>query len=92
MEFAIKFMRTFLLMVIINGVQMLSSSMFSAIGKPLKGALLSLTRQVFFLIPLILILPLFFGIDGALYAGPVADGAAFLLSVFLVRREFKKMQ
>ena len=53
-------------MVIINGVQMLSSSMFSAIGKPLKGALLSLTRQVFFLIPLILILPLFFGIDGAL--------------------------
>lgn len=92
MEFAVKFMRTFLFMVILNGVQMLSSSMFSAIGKPLKGALLSLTRQVFFLIPLILILPLFFGIDGALYAGPVADAAAFLLSVFLVRREFKKMQ
>ena len=71
---------------------MLSSSMLSAIGEPLKGALLSLTRQVFFLIPLILILPLFFGIDGALYAGPAADTAAFLLSVYLVRREFKKMQ
>ncbi|MCI9590323.1 MAG: MATE family efflux transporter [Lachnospiraceae bacterium] len=92
MEFAVKFMRTFLFMVIINGVQMLSSSMFSAIGKPLKGALLSLTRQVFFLIPLILVLPLIFGIDGALYAGPVADGAAFLLSVFLVSREFRKMR
>ena len=92
MEFAIKFMRTFLFMVLVNGVQMLSSSMFSAIGKPLKGALLSLTRQVFFLIPLILILPLFFGIDGALYAGPVADAGAFLLSVCLVRQEFKKMQ
>ena len=92
MEFAVKFMRTFLFMVIINGVQMLSSSMFSAIGEPLKGALLSLTRQVFFLIPLILILPLFFEIDGALYAGPAADTAAFLLSVYLVRREFKKMQ
>ncbi len=92
MEFAVKFMRTFLFMVIINGVQMLSSSMFSAIGKPLKGALLSLTRQVFFLIPLLLILPLIFGIDGALYAGPVADGAAFLLSAFLVSREFGKMR
>lgn len=92
MEFAVKFMRTFLFMVIINGVQMLSSSMFSAIGKPLKGALLSLTRQVFFLIPLLLILPLIFGIDGALYAGPVADSAAFLLSVFLVSREFGKMR
>ena len=92
MEFAVKFMRTFLFMVIINGVQMLSSSMFSAIGKPLKGALLSLTRQVFFVIPLILVLPLIFGIDGILYAGPVADGAAFLLSVFLVSREFRKMR
>lgn len=71
---------------------MLSSSMFSAIGKPLKGALLSLTRQVFFVIPLILVLPLIFGIDGVLYAGPVADGAAFLLSVFLVSREFRKMR
>ena len=92
MEFAVKFMRTFLFMVLINGVQMLSSSMFSAIGKPLKGALLSLTRQVFFVIPLILVLPLIFGIDGVLYAGPVADGAAFLLSVFLVSREFRKMR
>ena len=59
-EFAVKFMRIFLFMVIANGVQLISSNFFSAIGKPLKGMILSLTRQVFFLIPLLFILPLFF--------------------------------
>lgn len=58
----------------------------------MKGALLALTRQVFFLIPLILILPLRFGIMGVLLAGPVADFLAFLLSVVLVRIELRKQK
>ena len=91
-EFAIHFMRTFLFMVIVNGVQLISSNFFSAIGKPVKGLLLSMTRQVFFLIPLVLILPLFAGIDGILYAGPVADGIAFVVSVALISLEMKKMR
>lgn len=62
-------MRTFLFMVLVMGVQILSSNFFSAIGKPIKGALLSLTRQVFLLVPLVLLLPLKFGIDGIMYAG-----------------------
>lgn len=91
-EFAIHFMRTFLFMVIVNGVQLISSNFFAAIGKPVKGLLLSMTRQVFFLIPLLLILPLFFGIDGVLYAGPVADGIAFLVCALLISLEMKKMK
>ena len=91
-EFAIHFMRTFLFMVIVNGVQLISSNFFSAIGKPVKGLLLSMTRQVFFLIPLVLILPLFAGIDGILYAGPVADGIAFVVSVALISLEMKEMR
>lgn len=71
--FAIKFMRIFLFMVIVNGVQLISSNFFAAIGKPIKGVFLSLTRQVIFLVPLLLILPIFFGIDGILFAAPVAD-------------------
>ena len=51
-----------------------------------------MTRQVFFLIPLVLILPLFMGVDGVLYAGPVADGIAFVVSVLLIMREMKKMK
>ncbi len=88
-EFAVLFMRTFLFMVLVNGVQLLSSNFFTAIGKALKGLLLSLTRQVFFLIPLILILPLRFGIFGVLLAGPIADFIAFVLSLILVHKEFK---
>ena len=45
-----------------------------------------------YLIPLVLILPLFMGIDGVLYAGPVADGIAFVVSVLLIMREMKKMK
>ena len=91
-EFATRFMRIFLFMVLVNGVQLLSSNFFTAIGKALKGLLLSLTRQVFFLIPLILILPLRLGIWGVLLAAPIADGIAFLLSVFLVKREFRSLR
>lgn len=79
-------MRIYIFMVLVNGVQLLSSSFFTAIGKAMKGALLALTRQVFFLIPLIL---LRFGIMGVLTAGPVADFAAFLLSVLLANRELR---
>lgn len=88
-EFAILFMRTFLFMVLVNGVQLLSSNFFTAIGKALKGLLLSLTRQVFFLIPLIFLLPLHFGIFGVLLAGPIADFIAFVVSIIFVFREFK---
>lgn len=92
MEFAVMFMRTFLFMIIVNGVQLISSNFFSAIGKPIKGILLSLSRQVIFLIPLMLILPIFLGINGIMFAAPVADTIAFLFSIFMVRKEFHKMQ
>lgn len=91
-EFAVRFMRIFLFMVLINGVQLLSSNFFAAIGKPLKGMVLSLTRQVIFLIPLMLVLPIFFGIDGILFSAPIADALAFLVTIFFIRREMKQMR
>ncbi len=91
MEFTVRFMRIFLMMVIINNVQMLSASFFSAIGKPMKGILLSLSRQVLLLIPLILVLPVFFGLDGILYSAPVADVLAFFISIAVIRKEFSEM-
>lgn len=90
MEFAVKFMRIFLFMVLVNGVQLLSSNFFTAIGKATRGLLLSLTRQVFFLIPLLLLLPLWLGIDGVMLAGPIADFVAFVVSVLLVRKELHR--
>lgn len=91
-EFAVKFMRIFLFMFLINGIQLISSNFFAAIGKAIKGVFLSLSRQVLFLIPLILILPVFFGIDGILFAAPIADGLAFLVTVLLIRKELTHMK
>jgi len=91
-EFAIRFLRIFLFMVTINGVQLQSSNFFAAIGKPVKGVILSLTRQVFFLVPLLLVLPFLFGIDGIMFAGPAADLAAFLVTMLLIRREMLHMK
>ena len=89
-EFAVRFMRTFLFMVIVNGVQILSSNFFTAIGKAPRGVFLSLTRQVLFLIPLTLILPLFWGLDGILYAAPIADGAAFVVTTAFMLRFYRQ--
>ncbi len=91
MEFSVLFMRIFLMLVPLNGVQMLSSNFFAVIGKPLKGAMLSLTRQVFFLIPLVLILPLFWGINGCMIAAPIADLLAFLVVLYFIRKELHSM-
>lgn len=52
----------------------------------------SLLRRVFLLLPLILLLPHFMGIDGVLWAGPIADGLAGVISLLLVRNEMKKWQ
>lgn len=47
---------------------------------------------MFLLVPLVLLLPLKFGIDGIMYAGPVADFTACVISVILIRREMKKIR
>ena len=91
-EFASRFMRIYLLMLPVNGVQMLSSNFFSAIGKPLKGAFLSLSRQVLFLIPLILLFSFLWGTDGILFSAPVADLTAFLVTTVFVMKELARMR
>lgn len=90
-QFAERYMRIFMMMVCVVGVQPLAVNYFTGIGNVRQGILLSLARQGFFLIPSLLILPLWFGIDGVLYAGPIADTLAFLLSLTLVFLNFKKL-
>lgn len=88
-SFAISYFRIFLFFTFVNFLQPITSNFFTAIGKPVKGMFLALTRQTLFLLPLILILPLFMGIDGVLYAGPVADATAGVVSVVMVMLEFR---
>ena len=90
-EFACIAFRTYLLLCICNGVQIPSGIFFQAIGKSLKSALLSLSRQIILLIPAMLILGGIFGLTGVLAAGPVADGIAFVLACTLLFLEIKNL-
>lgn len=90
-RFAILYFRIYLFFTFINCIQPMSATFFTAIGKPRKGIFLSLTRQILFLLPLIIILPLFLGIDGIMYAGPVADFVAAAVSVLMISIEMRDM-
>ncbi|MCI6060137.1 MAG: MATE family efflux transporter [Dorea sp.] len=91
-RFASRYFRIFMFMTFLNGIQPMSSGFFTSIGKAKLGIVVSLTRQVFFLLPLILIFPAFMGIDGVMYAGPIADGAAAVVAIGYAVRELRMMK
>lgn len=90
-EFARLSLRTFMALVFTAGIQIPSSQFFMASGKPLKAMLLTSARSVFALIPLMLILPLFFGLNGILYASPAADVSSLLVTLFFITKELKSL-
>ena len=92
MEFACLAFRTYLMLCICNGIQIPSGIFFQAIGKSFKSAVLSLSRQILFLIPAMIILGNMFGIMGVLYSGPVADGLAFIIATILLVLEVKNLK
>lgn len=89
-QFAINYFRIYLFFTFINFLQPITSNFFTAIGKPKRGMFLALTRQIICLLPLIVIFPLFMGIDGIMYAGPVADGTAGLITAVMVAQELRR--
>ncbi|MGN0620773.1 MAG: MATE family efflux transporter [Porcipelethomonas sp.] len=91
-KFGISFFRIFLFFMWLGCIQPITSIFFTSIGKPVKGAILSLTRNIIFFIPSLLILPHFFGIDGILYTGPIADLLAAGTNVVMAAWEFKIMK
>ncbi|MEG0307799.1 MAG: MATE family efflux transporter [Clostridium sp.] len=93
-ELTVSGMRIFLLSLPIIGIQMTSSTYYQAVGKANKAMLISLSRQVIFLIPTFLILPKFFGLNGVWYAGPIADILSIIISgiiIFIEMRNLKNM-
>lgn len=89
-RFAVNYFHIFLFFTFINFLQPVTSNFFTSIGKPKIGGFLALTRQIIFLLPLIIIFPLFVGIDGIMYAGPIADFLAGVVSAAMVIRELRQ--
>lgn len=88
-EFGEMFFRIFLFFTWINCLQPITSTFFTSIGKSIKGVLLSLTRQIIFFVPILLILPMFIGIRGILYTGPIADILSAVVAISLAVYEFR---
>ena len=91
-QFAISYFKVFLFFTFINFCQPITSNFFTAIGKPKKGIFLSLTRQIIFFLPLLIILPMFMGIDGILYVGPISDCLAGIVSISMIVIELRKKE
>lgn len=91
-RFGVSYFRVFLFFTWLNFLQPITSTFFTSIGKPTRGIFLSLTRQIIFLLPLIIILPRFLGIDGILYAGPAADLLSAACAIIMALIAFRDMR
>ncbi|MBO5776566.1 MAG: MATE family efflux transporter [Clostridia bacterium] len=90
-EFGIKYLRVSLFFTFLNGIQISSTTFFQAVGKATKGAILSLIKQVIFLLPLLVVLPIFMGVEGVMFAAPISDLIAFIAGLAMLVFELKRM-
>lgn len=90
-EFAVKCFRIYLLCCFTIGGSMVPGIFYQSIGKPVQSALLSLCRQVLFLIPSSLIFGSIIGVEGPLWAGAFSDATACIISLIVVKCQWKKI-
>lgn len=90
-QFAEQYFRIYMFFTFINFLQPISSNFFTAVGMPKRGVFLSLTRQIIFLLPLLLILPMYMGIDGVMYSAPIADFFAAALAIIFIKAQLQRL-
>lgn len=90
-EYACLAFRIYLGTVLLCVIQKASCIFLQAMGKPVASTFLSLLREIILSIPLILLLPIPFGVVGPLFAGPIADVVSFLAAVFMLRGTMKQL-
>lgn len=91
-DFATKLFRIFLMLVIFTLFVKFSSIFFQAAGKPVFAVISSLVRDIFCMVPLVCVLPLFMGIDGVLWAAPVSDIVGMAVTVTFTIVFFKRLK
>lgn len=84
-------MKIFLSMMPLIGFQIISANYFQAVGKAPKAMFLSLLRQVIVLMPMLIILPKFFGLNGVWVAGPIADFTASVVTAIFLYNEMRHL-
>lgn len=90
-DFAVKCFRIYLLVCPINGLQMVARLLFQSLGKPVQATVLSLARQIVLLVIPTLLLPLSMGVEGSLWASPLAETLAFFMALIMLKIYWKGM-
>ena len=90
-RFGVRYFRIYMGAAFLNAIHPLTGNFFTSIGKARTGMFISMTRQILFLLPLIVIFPRFWGVDGVMYAGPIADSVAAAVALTLVVREMRRL-
>ena len=90
-ELSVTALRTIALAFPMVGIQIMGATMFLALGRAGPALFLSLSRQIIFLIPLVLALPLVMGLNGVFVAFPIADVLATAITVIMLSREFARL-
>lgn len=90
-EFAVKCFRIYLLVCPINGLQMVVRLLFQSLGKPVQATVLSLARQIVFLVIPTILLPMAMGVEGALWASPLAETLAFIMAAVMLKIYWKDL-
>lgn len=91
-EFSVKCLQIFLMLCIFDGFNNVSVSFLQAIGKPIQACISTLIRQAVTIILAAVILPLFFGIDGVLYAGPFSTSVSAIIIFCIIFSQLKKFK
>lgn len=91
MDFATKTFRIFLFFIAFTCIIKISSIFFQAVGNPVKASVVSLARDIIIFIPLVIILPRYIGIEGALFAAPIADFIGIIITIALLISFFRKL-
>ncbi len=89
--FAEKYFKIYMFCTFLNNIQPLASNFFTSIGKAPIATFMAITRQLLCLMPLIVVLPRMFGIEGLMFAGPIADFMAAAIATVMLYREAKIM-
>lgn len=90
-EFAVMCMKNMTIFIFVMGVQMVASVYFQAVGKPFGATVISLSRQILFMLPCLFIMPIFFGIKGVMWSFPVSDIFSVALSAIMLITEMKSL-
>ena len=90
MELSEKALRIMTLIFPIVGFQMIATNFFQSLGMVKKSVILSLSRQILFLLPLLYTLPLWYGADGVWASFPISDGLSTILTIYMLARLFRK--